>query len=69
MDRVHGSWTAAALVHGGPGTEATVAAHRSSCSRLVWVTVACHEVGKMKKSSSGFGSDPHRCLYNGMEVA
>jgi hypothetical protein len=31
-DRVHGSWITAALVHGGPGTEATAVAHQSSCS-------------------------------------
>jgi hypothetical protein len=28
MESVHGSWTATALVHGGPGIEATAVAHR-----------------------------------------
>jgi hypothetical protein len=69
MDRVHGSWTAAALVHGGPGTEATTVDHWSSCSQQVQATAAHHEVGKMKKSSPGFGSDLHRSLYGGKDVA
>jgi hypothetical protein len=53
MDRVHGSWSTAALAHGGPGTEATV---------------AHHEVGKTKKSSPGFGFDLHQSLYGGKEA-
>jgi hypothetical protein len=51
MDRVHGSWTAAVLVLGGPGTEGTAVAHQSSCSWPLWAMAARHEVGKTKKSS------------------
>jgi hypothetical protein len=68
MDRVHGSWAAAALVHGGLRREAMAVAHRSSCSHPVRATAACHEVGKTKKGSPGFSSDLHRSLYGGKEA-
>jgi hypothetical protein len=58
-----------ALVHGGHRTEEAMVAHGSSYSQPVWATVAHREVGKMKKSSPGFGSDLHRSLYGGEEVA
>jgi hypothetical protein len=58
-----------ALVHGGHRTEEAVVAHRSSCSRPIRATTAHREVGKTKKSSSGFGSDLHRSLYGGEETA
>jgi hypothetical protein len=69
MYRVHPSWTSAGVVHGGHRTKEAVVAHRSSYSRLVQATAACHEVGKTKMSSPGFGSDLHRSLYSGKEVA
>jgi hypothetical protein len=69
MDRVHGSWTSVGAVHSGHRIEVVVVAHWSSRSRQVWATAAHHEVGKTKKCSSGFGSDLHRSLYDGKEVA
>jgi hypothetical protein len=68
MDRVHGSWTSAGVVHGGHRTEAAVVAHQSSYSRPVQAMVAHREVGKTKKSSLGFGSDLHQSLYGSKEV-
>jgi hypothetical protein len=69
MDSVHGSWTSASAVHGGHRIEAVVVALWSSCYRPVQATAAHREVGKMKKSSLGFGSDLHRSLYGGKEAA
>jgi hypothetical protein len=57
-----------ALVHGGHRIEATVVAHRSSCSWSIRAMAARRNVGKTKKSSPGFGSDLHRSLYGGEEV-
>jgi hypothetical protein len=68
MDRVHGSWTSAGAIHGGHRTEAAMVAHRSSCSRPIRATAARHEVGKTKKSLSGFSSDLHQSLYSGKEA-
>jgi hypothetical protein len=68
MDQVHGSWTSVGAVHGGHRTEAAMVAHRSSCSWSVRATAARHEVGKMKESSPGFGSDLHQSLYGGKEA-
>jgi hypothetical protein len=56
----HGLWVA--LVHDGPRTVEAVVAHWSSCSRPVQATGTRHEVGKTKRSSSGFSSDLHRGL-------
>jgi hypothetical protein len=49
----------------GPGTEATAVAHQSSCSRPIRATTAHHEVGKMKKSSLGFGGKVARWRRDG----
>jgi hypothetical protein len=57
------------LVHSGHRTEEAVVAHQSSFSRPVWATAAHRDVGKTKKSSSGFGSDLQRSLYGSEEAA
>jgi hypothetical protein len=49
----------------GPGIDATVVAHQSSCSRPIRATTAHHEVGKMKKSSLGFGGKVARWRRDG----